>query len=118
MKQMIFIPKLPPGLNGSKGLMRMHWAVYTKLKAKWAWLIKAERPKKHTGPVVVTYTRVSTHKTDLDNVAASFKVVGDALVQAGILPDDSPDVITQLNVSWEKAATKKEQGVRIVIADI
>lgn len=117
MRQTITIDTLPPGLNGSNGLMRMHWAKLTQLKAKWAWLIKAQKPKKHKRPVVVTYTRISTHPMDLDNVAGSFKLIGDSLVGAGVLPDDSPDVITQLNVSWEKAATKKEQGVRIVIAD-
>lgn len=118
MKQTIFINELPPGLNGSNGLQQLHWAKYNKLKKEWVWLIKAENPDTHNGAVKVNYTRVSTNPMDLDNCAASFKVVGDGLVGCGVIEDDSPDILQELNVKWEKTSTKDNQGVRVVIEDV
>lgn len=114
MTQSFFIPKLPPMLNGEKGLLRMHWSRRKKLNERWVWLIREQKPQKHSGRVIVEFTRVSTRRADLDNIAASFKPVGDALVKCGVVKDDNSGVIKELRVKWEKG---REQGVRIVIKD-
>lgn len=110
MTQSFFIPELPPMLNGKGGLLRMHWGQRKKLNEKWVWLIRAQRLHKHSGRVIVEFTRVSARRADLDNIAASFKPIGDALVKCGIVQDDNSGVITELRVKWEKG---KPQGVRI-----
>lgn len=118
MKQTIFISELPPGLNGSNGIRNAHYHQLNNQKKEWVWLVRAENPKKHEGRVKVSYTRISTSPMDLDNVAASFKFVGDGLVGCGVIADDSPDILTSLSVNWEKAESVKEQGVRVVIEDV
>jgi Holliday junction resolvase RusA-like endonuclease len=118
MTQEVFINKLPPSLNGKDGLIRMHWAKKSQLSKTWVWLIHAENMNPHLGRVQVEFTRVSTRKMDYDNIRASFKLVGDALVRCGIIQDDSPDFITELKVKWKKAKTLKEQGIMIKIEDV
>lgn len=118
MKQTIEIRKLPPGLNGSGGLMQLHYHAYNNLKKDWVWMMKAYGAKKHSGSVIIRYTRVSTAPMDLDNVGASFKVVGDSLVGAKIVTDDSPDILTELILNWKKAKNKDSQGIIIEIEDV
>jgi len=115
MKQTIVIDELTPSLNKWQ---RMHWAKRAEIKEQWQWLIKAEKPKKHDGSVAITYTRVSTQPMDLDNAAASFKAIGDALVKCGVVEDDSPDVITSLTTQWQKAESQKQQRSIIELKDV
>lgn len=90
---------LTPGLNGTDGLMRQHFRDAGKLKDKIKWDILAQRPPSGfrclKGPVRVVYTRYTSALMDWDNAAASFKHIGDALQSAGVLLDDSPDVIAE-----------------------
>lgn len=118
MKQIITIPELPPMLNGKDGLKRMHWAKYTDVRDKWVWLIRAENPKKHTGVVNIAFTRFSTRAADPDNVAAGFKVIGDALTSLGVIEDDSFEVIESFTVNWKKVSKLKHQRVEIHIEDV
>ena len=118
MNQTITIHDLPPGLNGKGGLKRMHHHQYAKIRDSWHYQILAEKPSKHKGKVRITYTRYSTHVSDPDNVAASFKVVGDGLVSNGVLKDDSFDVITDFIVRWEKVKSKAKQRIEVEIQDI
>lgn len=116
MEQTFFIPELPPMLNGKGGLQQMHWSKYQKIKKAWVWLIKAQKPKKHSGQVRITFTRHSSMVADPDNVAASFKVVGDALVANRIIEDDSFKFIVEFVVRWQKSA-RKDQGISVKIED-
>lgn len=117
-QQTIFIRELPPGLNGSKGLMQLHWRKYQKLKDKWVLLMQSKKPKTHSGRVNIRYTRKSVQMMDFDNLAASFKPVGDALEACGVIEDDSPATINKFEVRWEKADTYRSQGVRIEISNV
>lgn len=114
MKQTIEVDELAPSLNEWQ---RTHWAERAKIKKKWNWLIKAEKPKKHAGAVIVTYTRVSTQPMDMDNLGASFKCIGDALVKCGVIEDDNPDVIQELRLRWEKSPTLDKQKSVIKLED-
>ena len=118
MKQVITIQALPPGLNGSHGLKNMHHHVYSKQKKAWVWFVRAQNPKKHSGKVRVRFTRVSTRMMDMDNIGASFKFVGDALEKCSVIVDDSPKILTELSLGWEKAKSQKQQYVRIEIEDV
>ena len=102
-----------PGINR---LLRMHWAVRKKLQAELVEHIKSTHDcQPIEGPVIVDYTRRSVRLMDWDNACGSFKLLGDALVQCGILADDNPQIIEEFNPGQEKVSKRVEQGFRLVI---
>jgi len=114
MTQTIHIDQLPPTLNQWQ---KMHHMERHRLKQDWAWLIKSQNPEAHEGAVSITYTRFSTSMPDPDNVAASFKAIGDGLVGAGVIKDDSFKYVTDFTVRWENPGKRSEQGIAITITD-
>lgn len=112
---MIFDLPLPPSQNQ---LLRMHWAQKKRRRDELAWLIVAAGAKPEGGPMArarVKLTRMTTGKApDPDNLTASAKLVLDALQQASVIVDDSPECI-DLKVDWQRAASRAEQGVRVEI---
>lgn len=117
----IWIDFLPPGLNGPKGLMRMHHQAYRRLKEKtWALMFEAlagVTPYEFTR-ARITYTRYGIKLMDFDNMGASFKPVGDALVRLGVFADDSPKYITQLILKQTRVASYDTQGIEILIEEV
>ena len=102
-----------PGINR---LLRMHWAVRKKLQAALVQHIQDNYDcQPIEGPVIVEYTRRSIRLMDWDNACGSFKLLGDALVQCGILEDDNPSVIAEFNPDQEKVSKRVDQGFRLVI---
>jgi hypothetical protein len=90
----IELPFTMPGLNGDDGLMRQHWSEIEKTKKVLkAYIIQQCKGIKFLGKVNVTYTRYAFQLMDWDNHCASFKHIGDSLVDCGILIDDKPEVI-------------------------
>jgi len=110
---------LPPSQNQ---LLRMHWARRSKLKKEYAWLICADKQRLawiadngHATKYHVTITRRSCGvEPDPDNLKASAKLILDALVDAAIIPDDNPHVIT-LGVYWQKAPSRKSQCAHVLV---
>lgn len=115
MKQTIIIHELPPLLNKWQ---RMHHQKRHAIKKDWVWRILAEKPAKHTGRVTIRFTRFSTRCGDPDNIAASFKCIGDGLVKAGVIEDDSFEVIKEFTAAWKKVSKRKFQRVQIEIEDV
>lgn len=69
----------------------------------------------HESPRVVTITRSSCGKApDRDNLYGSMKPILDAMIDAGIILDDSPEHIT-LEVKWQKANKRKDQKVAVEV---
>ena len=102
-----------PGINR---LLRMHWAVRKKLQAQLVEHIQDNYDcQPIEGPVIVEYTRRSIRLMDWDNACGSFKLLGDALVQCGILEDDNPSVIEEFRPDQEKVSKRVAQGFRLVI---
>lgn len=111
----LWIPHMPPGLNGKDGLIRMsHWR-QTALKSKWrGWMSEAARPMKLSLPVRVTMTRhYARVPMDLDNASASLKFPMDAMRHVGILPEDNPLVVSAIEVKQLKVARVVDQGILI-----
>lgn len=109
----IDLPILVPGINR---LLRMHWAVRKKMQSALVATIEEQYDcELIEGPVIVEYTRRSIRLMDWDNAAGSFKLVGDALVQCGILSDDNPKVITEFRVEQERVRKRTDQGFRVTI---
>ena len=89
----------------------MHWAVRKKEQAKVIELIRDQvEGTTFDTPVHVEYTRKSIRYMDWDNAAGSFKLIGDALVGLGVIPDDNPRVIIQFDVRQTKVSKRIEQG--------
>lgn len=110
------IPYLTPGLNGSDGLLRQHFRFRKLAKTKLVVLLLSQRTPGNDplkGPLRVEYIRFCHQLMDWDNVGASFKNIGDALTNAGIIIDDNPKVVRDL-VNVQKQIPKKEKE-RIVI---
>ena len=107
---------LPPGINT---LLRMHWAVRKKKQKEFqahvvehcSWYSNFE----YTEPVRIIYTRKSIRTMDWDNAAGSFKLLGDIIVDHGILPDDNPSIIQEFLPRQEKVKKRIEQGFTIYI---
>ena len=109
---------LPIGINR---LIRMHWAVRKKEQLKFVEHIIQNNPElrdyEYTNPVCVEYTRKSVRYMDWDNAAGSFKIIGDALVSLGVLPDDNPNIIKEFIVRQDKVRHRNEQGFNVVIRE-
>lgn len=95
----------------------MHWAVRKKFKANFMWLIASRKYKKHKGQVTVEIMNYATHLMDWDNLASTFKILGDALTKLGILEDDKPQIVVEFNMGQIKVKTKKEENLIFIIRD-
>ena len=108
--------RLPPSLNA-----RVHWAERYKINKAFQeslyWQLKdAGIPKCQR--INVTIQTFSCHPQDLDNIAASFKGIGDALIYAEVIPNDSPEYLRTLIIKSDKANSKKEERVLLMIEEI
>lgn len=114
------IPALAPGLNGPKGLVRMHHHAYRKVRDAWCALILAATTpaeRRDHAPCAVTITRRVVQRMDVDNAYATAKVPLDALRRAGLLSDDAPECVTSLTVREERVGTRGECGTVIELAE-
>ena len=114
-----FIPELPPGLNGDKGLIRMHFHAYRKVKEKWQWMLReAVGTEKAPSPCTIWVKRMyASQPMDIDNAYSSIKIPLDAMRAVGMIPDDDPSCVMGITVLQEKVKTKKEQGTWFVIEE-
>jgi hypothetical protein len=110
------IPGLPKTTNSLRG--GGHWARYTH-DQKWKEIVAAKViGKKPTSPLTkyrLSLTRFSSVEPDFDGVVSSFKVIVDALREAGVIANDKISMTGQWNCSWEKC--KPKQGKMRVIVE-
>lgn len=108
---------LTPGLNGKDGLIRQHFRSAASMKVKLRVLFLSQKPRGHVPinyPVKVIYIRYTSRLMDWDNACSSFKHIGDALRQAGIISEDSPDIIHVFEPKQIKCRMN-EQRTEIII---
>ena len=118
MTEYIKLPYLMPGLNGPEGLMRQHYRNAAQIKERLAWEIRAQKVGQTIyDPIRVTYIRHTEKLMDWDNACASFKHIGDAMIEAGIIGDDSPKVIAEF-VPIQTKCKRAEQHTEIIIEKI
>ena len=115
----IFVPHKPMGLNGRNGLIRAHFGARAKdkeaiellllphLQALRAW---GDQP----GLKVLGFCIHTSRWMDWDNVGASFKNVGDALVNLGVLFDDSPKHL-RAPLLDQKKVPRKDVGFTLTL---
>lgn len=110
-----------PLVPSQNQLLRWHWAKRRRLQNKLTAIVRygmtlPERTMCPITPAAVTITRRAFGKEpDRDNLVASSKLVLDALRDAGVIADDSPEHIT-LAVQWERAPRGKGEVVATVAA--
>lgn len=111
----ITINELPPMLNGSHGLKNMHFTKYMKVRNMWKVLIMEQTREKIKGQVVIEFERHSTQPPDLDNMYASFKVIGDGLKNSGVIEEDNMKIVTDIRAKWFKAKKGEQKTVIRII---
>jgi Holliday junction resolvase RusA-like endonuclease len=114
------VPMLAPSLNGSKGLMRMHWATYKKVREKWTLLLRAQANlhrsvNKIEQCEVVIFRHFASQPLDLDNLYAASKIPLDALRHSGVLAEDDPSVVRSLECIQFKVSKRADQKTIIHI---
>lgn len=118
----LWLPEyLAPGLNGADGLMRSHWTNQSAEKYRAARLIfdATEGRPALREPVLLRYTRaVCAARIDWDNLGASFKFIGDALVAVGLLTDDSTQQIARWETRAKHVRARNLQGTRIQLISL
>lgn len=108
--QEITFPGWQPGNNGPKGLLRMGWRNRQRLAQYYDWQVAAARLRAMLAPVRLELVRYSAGgQLDFDNLVSTGKYPIDAIVRAGILPDDNPAVIAERSYTQERAASKDQQ---------
>lgn len=104
-------------MNGSDGLIREHFRARKIRVEKLQFEIMAQTRNRHPGKVHVIFTRYTCQPMDWDNHCASFKNVGDALVNAGVIKDDKPEIIVVFEPKQEKVKKRDEETVVLAIID-
>lgn len=120
MKYRLFL-KLP-GLPKLNNTHYTNWRVAAAERKKWrraAFLLATpQRPFSPLQKCTLTCTRYAYgKKPDFDNLVISFKSIIDGLKDAGVIVDDSSDVILERKYISEKAPPKKG-WVEIIIEEI
>lgn len=120
MSIVLTISELAPSLNGSGGLIRMHWSAYGRIKDRWTVLVReAAGLQRMKGPCTMLMERYYAQTPlDFDNLYASVKIPGDALRAAKIIQEDNPEIVTSLVCHQFKVATKKEQRTVITLTPV
>lgn len=105
-----------PGLNGGDGLMREHFHQAKRRKNGYYATIlgQSKTQEKYKGQVRITYTCYRSVLMDWDNHCASFKHIGDALVDAGVITDDKPAVIVEFRPLQVKCKRIEQRAVIII----
>jgi hypothetical protein len=114
--------QLPPPMNGKDGLIRMHWTRRQVSKSLWEGLVLLRALNDlewdRDFPISrcqIVFTLRLTQLMDWDGAYGRFKVLGDALVHAGVLLDDNPQVVERLTCLQEKVNRVRLRGLRLEI---
>ena len=104
---------------------KMHWRIRARYRKAWhervqdelwwqtSWKYYGSRPLEKAHLVCIRYS--SGKAPDQDNLRYSFKPILDGLVRAGVLLDDSPEVIT---AEYHHAKAKRGAGyVTVEVTD-
>ena len=107
--------QLPPSQNQ---LLRMHWRRRAVALDAWIFWVKAQAQEQNLSEAPAWRITVGclfkvARLMDEDNAQARFKLIGDALVRAGMVVDDNPNAL-QLAVFQRKVA-RTEQGVELTL---
>lgn len=114
--------EFPPSLNSGDGFVRSNrWALANQrdlwiLRIKTA--VSGEPARAPIESCVIIYSSYKVRLSDRDNLQASFKFIGDALVKSEILKNDDPSVIHVLHTTQQRVLHFKDQLCRVEIIPV
>lgn len=103
-------PDAPPTFNECLRLFKHDPNAYYREMHRWKGIFSTEMRKQHGPgsflevPVRVHMVRHSPQELDIDGLYGSLKITLDALVKAGILPDDDPNCVPEAKVLRRQAS--------------
>lgn len=109
--------ELPPSLNKT---LRAHWTQRRNVKQYFAYLFRSGYNSVGVAvaePVEIVVTWRVMRLMDHDNAKARFKLIGDAMKDAGIISDDNPEVVKALHVKQERVKHRAEQGFVVEVRE-
>ena len=89
---------------------RLHWAHKAKITRQVrekAYLLARRIPELGKCRVTLTWFVSTQTRRDADNIVPTLKAMCDGIVDAGVVPDDTPDLMDKLMpvIQYEKGAT-------------
>lgn len=103
---------LPPTMNN---LLRMNRYKRPKLKRQWAWLILEKTNNHVRTPAHVHIERRSMGRhLDVGGLYSTLKVPLDAMILAGVIPEDDPDHIASISAEQESVGAQEEKQLTII----
>lgn len=117
MRCSITLVGLFPGINGSNGLKREHWTKYRDRKLALGWRLRIMDIPKFLEKVQIKLIFYHSILADEDSLTSRFKIIGDCLVDMGVLIDDSPKYVT-IEKPIQIKSRRKEQKMIIEITKL
>ncbi len=117
METKIVINEVVPGLNT---FLKSHWTKLHKLKNRYQLLCMEQTRNRHKGAVEIRLTRFTTRFMDTaDNLPSTAKLLMDAIKEARIIVDDSPEYVSVPDGYPKQIKCKRsEQRTEIIISDL
>ncbi|MDP2654935.1 MAG: hypothetical protein Q8Q08_13015 [Candidatus Omnitrophota bacterium] len=100
------VPGLPPTLNAMNRSVNRYARTATKdeWRARYGWALRAAKWKRLRTPIAFYVLQYSRRERDADALSITAKFMLDAIVDAGLLPDDGPRYVRKLVLVPRKAA--------------
>jgi hypothetical protein len=116
MRYELLIDEVAPSPNT---YVRAHWARYSGIKKRWAWLVAAagNRPATALLRAKVGICRYGKRLLDPDNLVGAHKPTLDALRSCGYIADDTAAHIT-LDIRQERVGRGQEPCTLIVVESL
>lgn len=105
----------PPSLN-----KRLHWAKRGRVNAAFkdfAWPLALQTGLRKLKKVKVVFTVMSIQELDTDNLYSLPKPIMDAIVQAGVVENDTPEFV-RLAVKQKRVHHRADECIEVEIEDI
>jgi len=108
---------LPIVTNSPNKMLRMHWTERYKIQKDYGYLLKAAIEDKHRIKYMYEYRKVEIFSyrkqlLDPDNLVGSVKLLLDAIEEAGLIWEDSPEY---LSLSVFQEIDKKNPRTEVII---
>lgn len=111
----VALPYLTPPLTANQRLHHMARAsLVRQVRADTGWLVKAAKvPRLPRCRVGLYYVPKTAGRRDEDNLVPTLKAACDAIVDAGVVPDDTPSYMEKLMPVIEPARPGSRPGSRL-----
>lgn len=109
---------IPEKISLNKIYAGIHFRQRSRHKDMYKLAVMASQPKKYKGPFPVAmhyHFKLSGPSLDISNHAYMVKMVEDAFVYLGVLPDDTPKYVSSISISAEKVHKTEPNTVDITI---